>query len=485
MNHGCIRYGGALALSVSLVFLGAMCATAVRAPSMTNYVGLGACIVALTGAAFILRKQSQQRQERLDQFIADVCQVQPQQFAGEIDQLLSLVEPDQPFGNTLGRLRDYLVQLGHAQQSSERERAKAEVRYRRAVTQADRLSGILHGLREPVLAINAYNELTVANQSAGELFHFDIDDFEKQAIETLVECRELIDLLEETRNHRVQTRRTAEVAVENDAQEELWFNATAENIESADGDNNSGGAVVVLRDITDRKAIQRRHAEFVSAVSHEMKTPLASIKAYVELLADGEADDEATRDEFLGVINGQADRLQRLINNLLNIARIEAGVVNVNKEEQSLNDVLEEAFRVVQPAAEQKHIQLNAELSPLYLGVLIDRDMVLQSAINLLSNAVKYTPESGTVTIRSRTSDECVVIEVQDTGVGLCPEDADRVFDKFYRVKKDQNMAPGTGLGLPLAKHIVEDVHGGTLSVESVAGEGSTFRISLPTQKRT
>jgi two-component system phosphate regulon sensor histidine kinase PhoR len=211
-----------------------------------------------------------------------------------------------------------------------------------------------------------------------------------------------------------------------------------------------------------------------------MKTPLAGIKAYVELLVDGDAEDEETREEFLNVINSQADRLQRLIDNMLNLARIEAGVVSVDKKSRSLNELLEEAVNVVQPSAEAKSIELLTELSPLYLGVLADRDMLLQAAINLLSNAVKYTPEGGRITLRSRLADDEVAFEVEDTGVGLSEEDCRHVFEKFYRVKKDKTMASGTGLGLPLAKHIVEDVHGGRLSVESEVGVGSTFCVTLP-----
>ena len=211
-----------------------------------------------------------------------------------------------------------------------------------------------------------------------------------------------------------------------------------------------------------------------------MKTPLAGIKAYVELLIDGDAEDEATRAEFLNVISGQADRLQRLVENLLNLARIEAGVVSVSKQARSLNELLEEALRVVQPAAEAKQIALAGELSQMYLGVLADRDMLLQAAINLLSNAIKYTHAGGRVALRSRMVDDQIRFEVQDTGVGLSEEDCQRVFEKFYRVNKDKGMAAGTGLGLPLAKHIVEDVHGGRLTVESTLGQGSTFIVMLP-----
>jgi two-component system, OmpR family, phosphate regulon sensor histidine kinase PhoR len=235
----------------------------------------------------------------------------------------------------------------------------------------------------------------------------------------------------------------------------------------------------VLRNIDDQRVLQKRNAEFVSSVSHEMKTPLAGIKAYVELLADGDAEDDETREEFLAVINGQADRLQRLVENLLNLARIEAGVVKVSKEPRSLNAILEEALNVVQPSAESKNIRIANDLSPLYLPVLVDRDMLLQAAINLLSNAIKYTPPGGLVTLRSRMEEGQVRFEVQDTGIGLSPDDCQRVFEKFYRVNKSKDMASGTGLGLPLAKHIIEDVHGGHLTAESVLGEGSTFSVTL------
>ena len=202
------------------------------------------------------------------------------------------------------------------------------------------------------------------------------------------------------------------------------------------------------------------------------------------MLADGDVHDEETRDEFLDVINGQADRLTRLIDNLLNLARIESGVVKVNKVSQSLNQLLEDALDVVRPAAERKSIRLLADLSPMYLDVLMDGDQMSQAAINLLSNAIKYTPDNGAVTLRSRAIDDQVEFEVEDTGVGLSQEDSRRIFDKFYRVQKDADMAPGTGLGLPLAKSIVEDVHGGTLSLKSQLGKGSTFTITLANSGR-
>lgn len=376
-------------------------------------------------------------------------------------------------------LHDQAIRLRDAEQA----RAKAEVKAKNLKGEHRKLKQILDGLQDPVLTIDSFNELTYVNASAAALFELAGEPGETRALQNLQRCEQLVELLVETNQHRAQTVRWTEAPIGGEAGAENWYRIRCRGLGGEESDGGSpGGAVAVLRDINEQKHMQRRNAEFVSAVSHEMKTPLTGIKAYVELLADGDAEDEETREEFLGVINSQADRLQRLVENMLDLARIEAGVVDVQKRQISLNELLERALEVVAPSAEAKSITLAGDLSPMYLGVLADHDMLLQAAINLLSNAIKYTPDGGRVTLRSRMLGGDIAFEVEDTGVGLSPDDCRRVFDKFYRVKKDKQMAPGTGLGLPLAKHIVEDVHGGRLDVESQEGVGSTFRITLTEQ---
>ncbi|HEY2148219.1 MAG TPA: ATP-binding protein [Pirellulales bacterium] len=359
-----------------------------------------------------------------------------------------------------------------------------EVRQRRSAAGQSQVESLLADLPEPVIAINSFDELILANAAAEELLHLN-DAAVGQPIGSALACEPLVELLIETRRRKPPAQRSREIEFVDDLGLSRCFAVVARSLPTADAsrtssDHRATGAFALLRDISELKVGQKRYAEFVSTVSHEMKSPLSGIKAYIELLADCPAEDAAHREEFLEVIDSQANRLHRLIDNLLNIARIEAGVVEVTKESVSLNELLGEAVEIVRPAAAAKQIRLATELSPMYLGALADRDLLLQAAINLLSNAVKYTPERGSVVVRSRVTDEEIVFEVADTGVGLTEEDAVRVFEKFYRVKKDRNMAQGTGLGLPLAKHIVEDVHGGRITVESSPGAGSTFRVSLP-----
>ncbi|MBX3414866.1 MAG: PAS domain-containing protein [Pirellulales bacterium] len=393
------------------------------------------------------------------------------------------------WGPSLEAISAGLAKCYDRTEAAEMARTALEIRIRRATEEQARTNQILAHLSDPVLVVDKYDELVLANDSASQLLHLDEKSTEQRAIHRLLECEKLVEVLTDTRRRPNATTRTEEIELCDEEGQARWYSVTASNMARSGetGESNIGGsagAVAVLRDVTSQKASQKRHAEFVSAVSHEMKTPLAGIKAYVELLADGDAEDEETREEFLNVINSQADRLQRLIDNMLNLARIEAGVVKVDRQHRALNEILEEAASVVQPSAEKKHITLVTDLSPMYLGVLVDRDMLLQAAINLLSNAIKYTRDGGTVTLRSRMSDGEVQLEVEDTGVGLSPEDSRRVFEKFYRVKKDSDMAPGTGLGLALVKHIVEDVHNGKIEVTSQLGEGSTFVITLPSAGR-
>jgi two-component system phosphate regulon sensor histidine kinase PhoR len=403
----------------------------------------------------------------------------------EEDCLGSLNLPkNHPWFSALHRVRELVTDQARRLRDAEQARAKAEIRSQKLAAERKQLAEILSNLNDPVVAVDQYDELVLANPSAEQTLNFSTKSTETRALESLVRCEQLVELLRDTRRRKAPSSRTSELTLTDADGREMAFRVTCRSLttDARDEDRSAPhGAVAVLHDIGQLKAIQKRNAEFVSAVSHEMKAPLSGIRAYVELLADGEAEDEATREEFLGVIGTQADRLQRLVENLLNLARMEAGVVEVHKQARSLNELMEDALNVVSPTAEAKQIELVRDLSPMYLEVFADRDMILQAVINLLSNAVKYTKNGGKVTLRTRMEDNRVLFEVEDTGVGLSPEDAHKVFEKFYRVKKDSQMAQGTGLGLPLAKHIVEDVHGGALVVESELGKGSVFRAFLPT----
>jgi two-component system phosphate regulon sensor histidine kinase PhoR len=250
---------------------------------------------------------------------------------------------------------------------------------------------------------------------------------------------------------------------------------------NGNGHTDAAGVVAVLHDISRERELAQMRNDFVSSVSHELRTPLASIKAYAEMLIDGEANDDKTKQEFYEVIQNEANRLERLIDNILNISRIESGLVQVKKRPESLMVLVKEAIEVITPQARQKQIKIEEQLTPAFYQTLVDKDMMYQAVLNLLSNAVKYTPNGGRITV-STIVDESrkkVITKVSDTGVGIPPKDVPFVFDKFYRSEHNNQMAKGTGLGLSLVKHIVETVHHGEIFVESTVGKGTTFSFEL------
>ncbi|MGE0757187.1 MAG: sensor histidine kinase [Pirellulaceae bacterium] len=437
------------------------------------------------GVWFLLSRWESGQRVAMDKvarrYLEVLCQFSHHDLSNEqVVDTLPVLPRSHPWQEALQRVRERLVECGNRADTAEHAATSAEVRLRRLENENQRMRDMLDRIPEPIVAINSYDELVWANGPARQMFAIESPGDHVAKVHSAIHSTALVQLLTDTRRRRGEVQRVGELSVVDKTGQQRWFRTVCRTLPEDSAESGKHGAVGILVDISQEKSIQKRHAEFVAAAAHEMKTPLSSIRAYVELLQDGEVDDVATQEEFWHVIQTQAERLQRLIENLLNLARIEAGVIKVDKRTHSLNEILERAMVVVQPAAEQKSLKYVRDLSPMYLGVLCDRDHILQAAINLLSNAVKYTPEGGTVVLRSRMNDEAVEFEVEDSGVGLSPTDCQRVFEKFYRVEKNQQMAPGTGLGLPLAKHIVEDVHGGSLHVTSQEGVGSVFRVTLP-----
>lgn len=450
---------------------------------MWQFALAGLTVLSILAAAYSVRHQSTVRHAEMRQFLELLCRDDLDDEAAQT-AVLSL---DPQWGGWFSRIRDHVVDITRRARDAEHARAGAEVRTRRAVAERDQVRDILAASPDPVIVIDPYDTITFANPAAERMCGLQLRDESYGNVAAKLNHEAFRTLLSETRKRNSTSGRATTFTFRDAAANEWDFRASCRVMST--GASTAEGRptqtiVASFSDIGALKALQKRNAEFVSSASHEMKTPLAGINAYVELLVDGDAEDEATRNEFLGVIKSQAERLQRLVENLLNLARIEAGVVKVNKRAQSLNEVLQEAFNVLSPTAEMKNIRLNCELSSMYLGVFGDRDTLLQAAINLGSNAIKYTSPGGKVTMRSGLAEQGLSFEFSDTGVGLSKEDCAKVFEKFYRVKKDSNMAPGTGLGLALVKHIVEDVHGGRIEVESELEKGSTFRVILPASEQ-
>lgn len=340
------------------------------------------------------------------------------------------------------------------------------------------IESIIYSIRDAVIVTDDYERLITANAAAERLFDFRFDPDNLKSLDEVAVDNNFVKIIRQSRQSK-QLHVKREISFKNDSEYKI-FDCIVSCMKDSDG--NVGGVVAVLHDITKEKQISQMKNDFVSHVSHELKTPLASINAYAEMLVDGEAEDQETIQQFCGIIQNQAQRLNRLIEDILNISRIESGLVKVNKNTFSLAIVIQEAAKMIESYAAEKNITVNVPAPIIYDQINADKDMMSQVIINLLSNAVKYTNEGGSITIKTEVNeaDSVVNVRVTDTGVGIPPEDVDHVFDKFYRVEENKKVAKGTGLGLNLAQQIIEKVHNGRIFVTSEPGKGSTFGFDIP-----
>jgi signal transduction histidine kinase len=245
-------------------------------------------------------------------------------------------------------------------------------------------------------------------------------------------------------------------------------------------------ATAELRAANERlKELDRLKDDFMTTVTHELRTPLTSIRAFSEILYDNPELDREQRLQFCGIILKESERLTRLINNVLDLSKIESGKMEWDLSEIDLKTVVEEAITSMGQLFHEKNIQLTVELPERVPQIMADRDRIMQVMLNLLSNAIKFSnPQAGRVGVRLQVKSEVMQVEVRDNGPGIRPEDMDIVFEKFRQVGDTLTQKPqGTGLGLPICRHIITHF-GGKLWAESKQGDGATFLFTLPLNSR-
>jgi two-component system, OmpR family, phosphate regulon sensor histidine kinase PhoR len=242
------------------------------------------------------------------------------------------------------------------------------------------------------------------------------------------------------------------------------------------------GAVLVFHDVTELRRLERMRQDFVANASHELKTPLASIKAYTETLLDWALHDDAVNVRLLRQIEEQADRLDRLIHDMLSLARLETGEEAYRHGPLAPSPVVRTCAENHRNRAEAKRLDFRIDLGCLEESALIraDEEALRQILDNLIDNAIKYTPEGGWVRVSCRVARDALVLEVADSGVGIPRDDLPRVFERFYRVDRARSRElGGTGLGLSIVKHQVQSL-GGQVAVDSRVGAGSVFTVRIP-----
>jgi two-component system phosphate regulon sensor histidine kinase PhoR len=336
---------------------------------------------------------------------------------------------------------------------------------------------VLSSMVEGVLAVDMVERVIAVNAAAARLLDTEPSAAEGKAIQEVVRNPDLQHVIAQTLDgHRpVEADIVMRVGAED---RNLQANGT---LLHDDRDGENAGAVVVLNDVTRLKRLEAVRRDFVANVSHELKTPVTSIKGFAETLEDGALDDPEAARRFVRIISGQADRLNSIIEDLLSLSTLEQSGDGplLQLEEADLCGVVAVALEVCGPKAEAKGIEVR-QTCPDGLLAHVSPPLLEQAVVNLVDNAIKYSSEGGTVDVGLTETRDEIVISVRDLGQGIPREHLPRLFERFYRVDKARSRdLGGTGLGLAIVKHIAQ-IHGGRVSVDSVLGQGSVFRIHLP-----
>lgn len=424
-------------------------------------------LILVAGAivSFVFSRMLAGRVEQLENFSRRVAHgdFRPLRFGGPRDELAGLADA---LNETASQLKSNIQSL-----SGERTRSSA----------------ILGSMAEGVAVVDAQERLVFYNRAFADILNLRIEGGEGRPIIEVVRNSDLLGIIRKAlrAGKRLQTDivmgfvQQRSFSVTASPVKPLDSGAAGTAAVSSEADQTSG-AVVVLHDVTELRRLERVRQDFVANVSHELKTPLTAIQGFAETLLAGALDDPQNNRRFLEIIREHAARLGRVTDDLLKLARIEAGKMEVQFSSVNLADLVETCAETTLLKAAQKQIALHVDIPATMPAVRGDGGLLHEVLQNLLDNAVQYTPTGGKIDVSASLRDGAAFITVADTGIGIPAVDQERIFERFYRVDAARSReVGGTGLGLSIAKHIVE-AHGGRIWVESEVGLGSKFTFSVP-----
>jgi len=332
-----------------------------------------------------------------------------------------------------------------------------------------KLQTVLANMTDGVVLTDTEGKIVLANQAIERLFNFREKDVITKPLIEAVRDHEADEILKLC----LRTSQTQTVQFESVVSKRFLMAIAIPVVKG-----KLTGALLLFQDLTELRSLQTTRRELIGNISHELRTPIAGIKAMVETLRDSAIDDKAVATDFLVRINNEVDRLTQMVSELTQLSRIETGTAELRMSPTNLNLLIEEVVAQLNPLAERQQVTISAELaSPLPL-VIADSDRIRQTVINLVHNAIKFNHAGGKVTLSTRADSDSVTVSVSDTGIGISREDLPHVFERFYKADKARTR-DGSGLGLAIAKHTVQ-AHGGSIGARSEESKGSTFSFSLP-----
>lgn len=391
--------------------------------------------------------------------INDVTEKAEKMSQGDFSQEVSVKSDDE-----IGRLAEMFNLL----------RQKLNLTLSEISNEKTKLETILRYMGDGLIAIDLTGHIIHANPAAMEMLHITDEDIENKNYDDIIKMY----------NKKLILKYLLENGELSGHEEVFDYGGNTFAVRYGkfkNQDNQDVGIIMMIQDITERQKLEKMQMDFVANVSHELKTPLTTIKSYTETLMGGVVDDKETVQNFLSIIDTEADRMNRLVKDLLQLSRLDYQQEKLFKKESNLISLIKSVVTKVDLTVKSKNQHLNCIFDEnIKVMVVIDKDRMEQVILNILSNAIKYTQDGGRIDIDVIKSESLAQIIVTDNGMGISEQEIPRIFERFYRVDKARSRAMGgTGLGLSISKQIVEE-HKGAIEIESREGKGTKATITLP-----
>jgi two-component system phosphate regulon sensor histidine kinase PhoR len=394
------------------------------------------------------------------------------QITGPLDKIIQASKrfASGDFGHKI--YHDSRDEIGELADTLNKIAADIEEKIRATVNQSQQLKAIFNSMIEGVILTEASGRIISVNQAIERIFQIVKEGAQGRPLMEAIRNNEIAEVVASVLKSGKQV--SKEISLVYPVQGVFEVNASPIFY-----GKEISGCLAVIHDITGIRRLETMRRDFVANVSHELKTPLTSIKGFVETLLAGALEDKENNRNFLKIIEGHAERLDHLVNDLLSLSYLESKGITISKESYDLTAQARDVALGFKSQLKKKGIII-ANKMPDGLTVCADRARIEQVLVNLLDNAIKFNREKGTIVLRAEDTGSQVKVEIEDSGLGIPARDLARIFERFYRVDKARSRElGGTGLGLSIVKHIVE-LHGGSVGVESTEGLGSKFRFILP-----
>jgi two-component system phosphate regulon sensor histidine kinase PhoR len=403
-------------------------------------------VVAIAAAVLIARATTRP--------IRDVTRALKRIAAGELGQKISV------------HTRDETGQLAQAfnEMSSNLNKLVGDISIEKT-----KLQTVLVNIADGVMMVDVEGKIVLANQAAERIFNFQERDVINRPLIEVVHDHEADEILKLC----LRTSQTQTAQFESAISKRFLRVIAIPLIE-----DSLTGALLLFQDLTDLRSLQTMRRELIGNISHELRTPIAGIKAMIETLKEGAIDDKQAATDFLSRIDGEVDHMTQVVTELTELSRIETGRAELRMTPLNLNLLVEEVAAQLKPLAQRQQVIIATDLATDLPTVRVDNNRIRQALVNLVHNAIKFNHPGGRVTVSTNVDRESVIVNVSDTGIGISKEDLPHVFERFYKADKARSQG-GSGLGLAIAKHAVQ-AHGGSIWGRSDEGKGSTFSFSLP-----